>query len=206
MDDRPEALRRGGRARSPSTWAIPGTRARRRYTSPYFVTEPEFTSYDVNDRYTLDQVPRLRRQALRGRRALPHPRGLQAQRAVRRGAGRRAARGPRRARQRSAAAQSTLGRTAVRQIESLYIAGLMKEWVGELVEAVKGGDSEYFREPATITGSGTGFWEAPRGALYHSEKVRSTARSKATRSSFPTTWNARPAQCQRGERTRWRKP
>ena len=32
-------------------------------------------------------------------------------------------------------------------------------------EAVKSGDSEYFREPATITGSGTGFWEAPRGAL-----------------------------------------
>ena len=54
-------------------------------------------------------------------------------------------------------AQSTLGRTAVRQIETLYIAGLMKEWTDELVEAVKSGDSEYFREPATITGAGSGF-------------------------------------------------
>ena len=90
-----------------------------------------------------------------------------------------------------AAAQSTLGRTAVRQIETLYIAGLMKEWVNELIEAVKGGDSEYFREPATITGDGTGFWEAPRGALYHSEKVVD-GKIQGYQIIIPTTWNAAP--------------
>ena len=34
--------------------------------------------------------------------------------------------------------QSTLGRTAARQIETIYIAGLMKEWVNRLIEAVNG--------------------------------------------------------------------
>ena len=34
--------------------------------------------------------------------------------------------------------QSTLGRTAGRQLESLYIAGKLKEWILELMEAVKG--------------------------------------------------------------------
>ena len=70
------------------------------------------------------------------------------------------------------ALQNTLGRTGARQIETLYIAGLMKEWVTELCEAIEGGDSSYFESPAQITGEGTGFWEAPRGALYHSEKVK----------------------------------
>ena len=60
-----------------------------------------------------------------------------------------------------AAAQSTLGRTAIRQIETLYIASLMKEWVDELVEAVKGGDSEYFREPAHHHRRGHGLLGGP---------------------------------------------
>ena len=38
-----------------------------------------------------------------------------------------------------AAFQSTLGRTAIRQIETIYIANLMVEWVNELAEAIKAG-------------------------------------------------------------------
>ena len=44
-------------------------------------------------------------------------------------------------------------------------------WTEELMEAIKHGESTYFEEAPTTTGAGTGFWEAPRGALYHSEKV-----------------------------------
>ena len=51
--------------------------------------------------------------------------------------------------------------------------------------------SEYFRKPATITGSGTGFWEAPRGALYHSEKVVD-GKIEGYQIIIPTTWNAAP--------------
>ena len=67
----------------------------------------------------------------------------------------------------------------------------MKEWVQELIEAVKGGDSEYFRTPSTTTGQGTGFWEAPRGALYHTEKV-SNGKITDYQIIIPTTWNIAP--------------
>lgn len=89
------------------------------------------------------------------------------------------------------ALQNTLGRTGTRQIETLYIAGLMKEWVNELCEAVKGGDSEYFRSPERIDGEGSGFWEAPRGALYHSEKV-SGGKIEDYQIIIPSTWNLAP--------------
>ncbi len=87
--------------------------------------------------------------------------------------------------------QSTLGRTGSRQIETLYIAGLMKDWTMELIEAIKGGDSEYFREPETRTGDGTGFWEAPRGALYHTEHVKN-GKITGYQIIIPTTWNIAP--------------
>ena len=88
-------------------------------------------------------------------------------------------------------AQSTLGRTAVRQIETLYIAGLMKDWVAELIEALKSGDSEYFREPSTSTGAGTGCGEAPRGAINHSESIKD-GKSEVYQIIIPTTWNLAP--------------
>lgn len=87
--------------------------------------------------------------------------------------------------------QSTLGRVAARQVESLYVAELMVEWVDELIEAIKGGDSEYFRAPETITGSGSGFWEAPRGALYHTEHV-DNGKITGYQIIIPTTWNIAP--------------
>lgn len=160
------------------------------YTSPYFVTEPEFTSYDVNDRYTWVKCP-----AYDGKpsEAGPLARILAAYKRnvpfiVEQVDGLLDALG---APGQFSVAQSTLGRTAVRQIETLYIAGLMKDWVAELCEAVKSGDSEYFREPTTTTGSGTGFWEAPRGALYHHEKVKD-GKIEGYEIVIPTTWNLAP--------------
>ncbi len=160
------------------------------YTAPYYVTDPEFTSYDVNDRYTWSKCPaydgkpheagglsRIFAAYLRGVpfivdqvNDLLSALGAPGQVAV---------------------AESTLGRTAVRQIEALYIAGLMKDWVNELIEAIKGGDSEYFRDPSTITGTGTGFWEAPRGALYHNERVENGTIT-GYHIIIPSTWNIAP--------------
>lgn len=87
--------------------------------------------------------------------------------------------------------QSTLGRTGARQIETLYVAHLMKEWVGELIEAIKGGDASFFVEPTAGSGDGTGFWEAPRGALYHTEHV-SGGKITGYQIIIPTTWNISP--------------
>ena len=100
------------------------------YTSPYFVTEPEYTEYNVEDRYTWVKCP-----AYDGK---PYEAG-----------------------------------------------GLSR------VLALKSGDSEYFREPSTITGAGTGFWEAPRGALYHSESIKD-GKIEGYQIIIPTTWNLAP--------------
>ena len=65
---------------------------------------------------------------------------------------------------------------------------LIKEYIGHSWYV---GDSEYFRTPETITGEGTGLWEAPRGALLHTEKVNN---GKITdyQIIIPTTWNIAP--------------
>ena len=112
-------------------------------TAPYFVTEPEYTEYNVEDRYTWVKCPAydgkpyeaggLARILAAYKRNVPF--------IVEQVDGLLEALG---APGQIGVAQSTLGRTAVRQVETLYIAGLMKEWVDELIEAVKSGDSEYF--------------------------------------------------------------
>ena len=161
------------------------------YTSPYFVTEPEFTSYDVNDRYTWVKCPAYDGKPMEAgsmaRIFAAYVRGVpfikEQVDAVLGILGAKPGD--------LAAFQSTLGRTAIRQIETIYIANLMVEWVNELAEAIKGGDSEYFREPARLTGEGTGFWEAPRGALYHSEKVVD-GKIEGYQIIIPSTWNLAP--------------
>ena len=46
-------------------------------------------------------------------------------------------------------------------------------------------------EPTNASGSGTGFWEAPRGALYHSEKV-TNGKIDGYQIIIPSTWNLAP--------------
>ena len=88
--------------------------------------------------------------------------------------------------------QSTLGRVAIRQIETIYVADLVSQWCGELLGIIKdGGLDDYYTKPAHYTGAGTGFWEAPRGALYHSEKV-TDGRIDGYQIVIPTTWNLAP--------------
>ena len=161
------------------------------YTSPYFVTDPDFTEYNVDDRYSWVKAPAYDGKPMEagsmGRIFAAYVRGVpfikEQVDAVLGILGAKPGD--------LAAFQSTLGRTAIRQIETIYIANLMVEWVNELAEAIKGGDSEYFREPARLTGEGTGFWEAPRGALYHSEKVVD-GKIEGYQIIIPSTWNLAP--------------
>ena len=161
------------------------------YTSPYFITDADFTDYNVDDRYSWVKCPAYDGKPMEAgsmsRIFAAYVRGvpfikenvdavlgiLGAQPGD------------------LSAFQSTLGRTAIRQIETMYVADLMVEWVQELMEAIKGGDSEYFREPARTTGEGSGFWEAPRGALYHSEKVVD-GKIEGYQIIIPSTWNLAP--------------
>ena len=153
-------------------------------------TKPLFTEYDVNDRYTWVKAPTYDGKAMEcdslARILVAYKRGVpfiveQVDDFLEKVG----------APGQISLAQSTLGRTGLRQIETLYVAKLMKDWTQELIEAVKSGDSEYFREPERTTGEGTGFWEAPRGALYHTEKVKD---GKITdyQIIIPSTWNLAP--------------
>lgn len=161
------------------------------YTSPYFVTDPDFTEYNVDDRYSWVKAPAYDGKPMEAgsmaRIFAAYVRGVpfikEQVDAVLGILGAKPGD--------LAAFQSTLGRTAIRQIETIYIANLMVEWVNELAEAIKGGDSEYFREPARLTGEGAGFWEAPRGALYHSEKVVD-GKIEGYQIIIPSTWNLAP--------------
>ena len=173
------------------------------YVSPYFTTEAEFTEYykegtvkevdgreigEVSDRYSWVKCPQydgkpyeaggLSRVLAAYLRGVPFV--CQAADAVLEtlGIG-------------ITDLQSTLGRTAVRQIETVYIANLMEQWCDELIEAIKGGESVYFKEPTYTTGEGTGMWEAPRGALYHSEKVKN-GKIEGYQIIIPSTWNLAP--------------
>lgn len=88
---------------------------------------------------------------------------------------------------------STLGRTAARNIETLYVANMMIDWISELIELIKNPDADKstFVEPAKYDGQGYGMWEAPRGALYHFEKITGNAIDNY-QIIIPSTWNISP--------------
>ncbi len=161
------------------------------YTSPYFTTDPDFTEYDVKDRYTWVKCPTYDGKPMEAgsmsRIFAAYVRGVPF---IKENVD--AVLGILGAKPGDLSAfQNTLGRTAIRQIETMYVADLMVEWVTELAEAIKGGDSEYFRAPERTTGEGSGFWEAPRGALYHSEKVVD-GKIEGYQIIIPSTWNLAP--------------
>ncbi len=152
---------------------------------------PQFTEYNVDDRYTWNKCPRYDGKPLEtgglARLLVAYERNVPF--VVEQIDGLLEALGAKPGD--LSALQNTLGRTGARQIETLYIAGLMKEWVNELCEAIQGGDSTYFAAPEHITGNGTGFWEAPRGALYHSEHVKD-GKIEDYQIIIPSTWNLAP--------------
>ncbi len=92
-----------------------------------------------------------------------------------------------------AALNSGLGRLGARPIEAEYVSAQMLDWIGELV-ALLGEETDeniWFAQPAQTTGQGEGFWEAPRGALYHTETIKN---NKIThyQEIVPSTWNISP--------------
>ncbi len=86
---------------------------------------------------------------------------------------------------------SLLGRVGARNLEAMFIADEMGKWIGELIAAVKGGDSKYFAEPTRDTGEGAGLWEAPRGALGHWVNVKGGKIANYQVVS-PSTWDCSP--------------
>lgn len=86
---------------------------------------------------------------------------------------------------------STLGRTAARPLESLYVAELMIDQVNELIGNLKGGDAKFFEPYDDAEGQGVGLWEAPRGALLHATNVKNHKIANY-QCIVPSTWNISP--------------
>lgn len=91
---------------------------------------------------------------------------------------------------------STLGRTAARGIETLYIAELIPTFLDQLEERMGAGDRKIHAGPWDPADwppevRGAGFHEAPRGALGHWVVVRD-GRIARYQCVVPTTWNASP--------------
>jgi Ni,Fe-hydrogenase I large subunit len=94
-----------------------------------------------------------------------------------------------------------VGRHAARAIETGIIVDACYGWLDQLVgEMTKPGfkihDTEHWDPPET--GKGSGFYEAPRGALGHWIKIKDHKIEKY-QCVVPSTWNASP-RCDAGKR------
>jgi [NiFe] hydrogenase large subunit/hydrogenase large subunit len=92
---------------------------------------------------------------------------------------------------------STLGRVAARCIETVLLSRRLSHWYDELVNRIKGGDTQTFNgekwDPSTwpAKAQGYGYLDAPRGALGHWVQIedQKIARYQCV---VPSTWNCSP--------------
>jgi [NiFe] hydrogenase large subunit len=91
---------------------------------------------------------------------------------------------------------STLGRTAARGIETAIIGDAMVGWLNELENNLTFGNNHIFQRYTMGTSSGTGFLEAPRGALGHWINIQGSTIDNY-QMVVPTTWNLGP-RCAEG--------
>ena len=91
---------------------------------------------------------------------------------------------------------STLGRTAARGIETAIIGDAMVDWLNELENNLSVGNSQIYQKYTMGTSSGTGFLEAPRGALGHWINIQGSTIDNY-QMVVPTTWNLGP-RCAEG--------
>jgi len=87
---------------------------------------------------------------------------------------------------------STLGRTAAKCIETKVIADKMMDWVNELSENVKKGNTKIYEEwKMPDVAEGVGFVNAPRGGLSHWIKIKG-GKIENFQLVVPSTWNLGP--------------
>ena len=153
------------------------------------VTEPKYTSYEDRDRYSWMKAPRYDKLSVET--------GPLATVLVAYGKGHPEVKktvdyvlnylgvGP-------AALFSTLGRTAARGIETKVIADKLMDWVNELAENVKKGDTKIYQDwKMPDEAEGVGFVNAPRGGLSHWIKIKG-GKIENFQLVVPSTWNLGP--------------
>jgi [NiFe] hydrogenase large subunit len=154
-------------------------------------TDPEYTGYDENKKYTWAKAPRLKDK--------PMEAGALSRMLVAYASGQPTA---------QKLINSTLaaighpgqpqvllgviGRIAARALECKMVADAMTQWGVEIIENIKKGDTEvYTSYEIPDSAKGIGLWEAPRGALGHWIDVEGK-KIKNYQCVVPTTWNVCP--------------
>lgn len=155
------------------------------------VTEPEFTAWDVEKKYSWAKAPRygdrpmevgaLARMVVAYSKGHPTAKKLIDDTLAKLGfAGK------------PAVLFSVVGRIAARVLETKLIADAMVEWSDEILENIKAGKKETFTQYAMPeSAQGTGLWEAPRGALGHWNQIEG-GRLANYQVITPTCWNISP--------------
>jgi [NiFe] hydrogenase large subunit len=155
------------------------------------VTEPEYTGYDVNGKYTWAKAPRLSGRPMEvgalSRMLVAYVSGQPEARKLVDGA--LEALG---VAGKPEVLMSVLGRVAARALETKLVADAMVGWTMELAGQLGAGKLKLFENyEIPERGSGAGLWEAPRGALAHFNVIENKV-IKNYQLVVPTTWNASP--------------
>jgi len=155
------------------------------------VTDPNYTGYDTDDRYTWAKAPRLKGKPMEvgalSRMLVAYASGQPTARAliddtlVKIGATGK-----------PEVLFSVIGRIAARALECKMIADEMTNWVLELGGNIKAGDTKVFEDhEVPQSGKGIGLWEAPRGSLGHWIDIENQ-KINNYQCVVPTTWNVCP--------------
>lgn len=154
-------------------------------------TEPEFTAWDADKKYTWAKAPRYGPE--------PMETGALARMVVAYSKGNPTARqlidqtlGALGVAGHPEVLFSVVGRIAARALETKMVADAMVVWSREILEAIKTGKKDTFTEYSLPKeAAGVGLWEAPRGALGHWNQIRN-----GTLANYqvitPTCWNISP--------------
>ncbi len=155
------------------------------------VTEPEFTEYDTEKKYSWAKAPRLGNRPMEvgalARMLVAYVSGNEtAKKLIDDTLSKLGVAG------KHEVLLSTLGRAAARALETKLIADSMVVWTMELVENLKAGRTDmYTPHEMPDSGMGTGLWEAPRGALGHWYTLKQ-GRVERYQIITPTAWNVSP--------------
>ncbi len=154
-------------------------------------TDPEYTGYDENKKYTWAKAPRLKNK--------PMEVGALARMLVAYASGQptvqKLINGTLAAIGHAGQPQvllGVIGRIAARALECKMVADSMTQWGLEIIENIKKGNADvYTAYEIPDSAKGIGLWEAPRGALGHWIDVQGK-KIKNYQCVVPTTWNVCP--------------
>ena len=155
------------------------------------ITEPDYTGYDADKKYTWSKAPRLNNN--------PMEVGALARMLVAYAAGNQTVKKTVNSTL-SALGQSgkpevlmsVLGRIATRALEAKIVADNMHQWGLDLIENIKKGNTAVYNDyKIPDKARGVGLWEAPRGALGHWIDIEGK-KIKNYQAVVPSTWYCGP--------------